>query len=276
MPFWSRDQDRSASIDLLNRFTTDERKNAVFSGLLEGLLQIGTDRKEIDATFVSDVWTMLTREPAPWQLEPILMCYGMTDLFGQHIKLETIDQLIEVSANNTRSAGLALARAPTRYQLLSSQLKESGRTLEYLERVREVAPSAWQSYASNLYRNENVVGALSKPEERSKLLDLVGKESESIRYAHLIGLIDNKKFLSALIGDGQYDRLFGLFPSNRFAYQRAQLIGRLLSKQTVVDFLIKEDRIEDLLVFNQQGQSENDKRLILTNLPIVTQQSKQS
>lgn len=268
MPFWYDSQEhKQQATKLLARDQTTEERSALIAGILEGWQQIGSSkRKIVDQEFVSEIWALLTEEPADWQLRSILMCYGLPDLFKDRFTSETIDQLMNAQPGMDKQTGIAFAQAPTRYTTLIKQLQEEDRVLEFMECIRKASPQTWQSYASSLYRSDQVVGSLEKPEQRERVLEILAEETETVRYSHLIGLFDNKKMLPVLIKDKKYDELLKLIPGPKLSYQRAQLLGRLLSKPDVVDYLVKSERIADLLAFNQEDQTQNDKQLILTNL----------
>ncbi len=267
MPFWYKDhQDRAAKI--LDKEYTDKERRLLFSGIMEGWAQIGSaERGLIDQKFVSRIWDELTTERAAWQLHPLLLTYGLPDLFKDRFNSTTVDQLLDIGNELGETTAAVLAQAPTRYPELAKQLKKQKRILDFMQCLRRSSPQVWRKYASNLYRNDNVAGALTDPKERQKLLDFLADEDESTRYTHLTGVIDNRTLLPKLINeDKKYDRIVKLFPGKRLSYQRAQLLGRLLGKPDVVNFLIKEKRFDDLMVFAKEGQTANDKQLILSNL----------
>ena len=253
--------------DALSKIFADAsqpRKQSLTLGLLEGWRKRSTtDRKQLDRELVQLVWDQINQPGQSWQLQPLVQCYSLPDLFQDQFTPETLDRLFDLAQNAEAASISVFAFAPVRNVALAKQLNQEKRSLEYLERIRTMSPNVWQSSARSLLRTDSVLEGVSGKDSFDRLFALIKKDPPTTWPTALDALLDNRKLLPKLIADNRFDELRGLLPDDANSYMRARSIGKLLSNEAVVEFLVKKNRVDELLIFEDDAFTDNDRSAIL-------------
>ena len=245
---WNKSgEDPTALMTYLSSASTAIEKRARTAGAFESWASQSTNhRKSIRVEAIDQAWGMIKHADADWQVEPLVLAFGLPDLFGKRTEPLIVPKLLERLKRCDEETVKEFVSRLSRTPALTEQLGDQRLTVGLIKWLSKTHASYWTTYGSQILARQDLFRTADKQDVRD-ILDLLKDSSKSTYFPQAIAR--NQTLLSHFLKNGHYDDLVRLVEPSAPNSAWVNFRAALMTQEAAIEFISKEKRLDELLFF---------------------------